>query len=85
MTHTDWVGMAAGMLMTVGMVPQVVRVLERKSAHDISMIYIVTLLAGMALWLSYGLQLWLWPVIYWNAIGLVLGVIILIAKLRWGM
>jgi MtN3 and saliva related transmembrane protein len=80
----DAIGYLAGALTTIAFVPQVVRIVRTRSAHDISWGMFVILSAGVALWLSYGLLLASPPLIAANAVTLVLVLAILVLKLRYG-
>ena len=51
----DWIGSAAAVCTTVSFVPQLVRVWQRKSAHDISLIMFLLFSFGVACWLVYGI------------------------------
>ncbi len=55
MTFADLIGMAAGFCTTVSFCPQIVRIQRTKSAEDVSLVMIFILLAGIALWLLYGI------------------------------
>ena len=83
LTH-DVIGYLAGALTTVAFVPQVMRILRTRSAHDISWGMFVILSAGVALWLGYGVLVASAPLIVANAVTLVLVLAILVLKLRYG-
>ena len=80
----DVTGFAAATLSTVAFVPQVLRIVRTRSAHDISwwMFGIISLAA--ALWLGYGLLLDALPVILANAVTLMLAAAVLGLKWRYG-
>jgi len=80
----ELLGLLAGLLMTIGFVPQVWRLFKLKSAHEISLVFTILFVVGVALWLSYGISLSLPSIILWNSITLVLGFSMLYAKLRYG-
>ena len=77
-------GLVAGALVTCSIIPQLIRVFQLKSAREISMLFTMLLLSGMACWLAYGVYLSLTPVILWNAVGAVLVALLLYAKLKYG-
>jgi len=70
--------------MTVGFLPQVIRVYKLKSAHEISLMFTILLLTGLIFWVVYGVYFRLPPVILWNSIAAVLGSALLYAKLKYG-
>lgn len=80
----DWLGLAAGALVTCSLVPQLIRVFKLRSAHEISLLFNTLLLLGIITWLAYGIYLKLIPVIIWNAIGAALVSVLLYAKLKYG-
>ena len=84
MTGEDVLGFAAGALVTFSLVPQIIRVFSLKSAREISMLFTGLMLAGILMWLGYGIFKSLFPVILWNAIGASLVFMLLCAKMRYG-
>ncbi len=84
MSSVELLGLIAGALATSSTIPQLVRIFRLKSAYEISMAFTILLLAGLSLWLVYGLSLSLTPVIVWNAIGTGCVAMLLVAKLRYG-
>ncbi|MGD0057357.1 MAG: SemiSWEET transporter [Methanomassiliicoccales archaeon] len=76
-------GMVAGMLTTVGFVPQIVKGYRTKRLEDVSLFMPILLSAGMALWLGYGLVLNDLPIIFWNAVSLAFNLVIIALKLRY--
>lgn len=83
--YAEALGLAAGFLVALGIVPQVVRVWRLKDAHEISLTFNLLVLGGTALWLAYGISLGLISVIAWNGANLVLYLLLLTVKLRYGM
>ncbi len=81
---TEIVGHIAGVLTTVAFVPQLVRVYRTRQTRDISLGMFVLFTVGVSLWLVYGLAIGSWPVTLANGVTLVLAVIILIFKLKYG-
>ncbi len=80
----DWLGYIAGAFTTFSFIPQIIRVLKTKSAHDISLIFNAMLFTGTLLWLSYGICSHAIPLIIWNTISVVLVSTLLYTKLRYG-
>jgi MtN3 and saliva related transmembrane protein len=81
---TEYLGLIAGLLVTCSLIPQIIRVFRLRSAREISAVFTVLLLLGLVLWVVYGIILTLAPVIIWNAIGAVLAILLLYAKMRYG-
>ncbi len=80
----DMLGFFAGALTTIAFVPQVVRIVRTRSAHDISWGMFSIFSAGVALWLWYGIRLGSPPLIAANAVTLALALSILVLKWRYG-
>lgn len=80
----DWIGYAAATLTTVSFVPQAIRVIRTRHTADLSLAMYSIFAAGVALWLAYGLVLGSLPIVLANATTLVLVLVILAMKLRFG-
>lgn len=78
------IGLAAGFLTTISLVPQVLKIWKTRSAKDVSRKMFFAFCTGVALWLAYGILRGELPIIIWNAVSLVLGLTILGMKLRFG-
>jgi MtN3 and saliva related transmembrane protein len=78
-------GLAAGFLVSLGLVPQILRVWRLRDAQEISLPFNLLSLGGTVLWLTYGLLLGLLAVILWNGVNCVLYVVLLSVKLKYGM
>ena len=84
MSLEESLGFVAGALVTCSLIPQLIRVFRLRSAREISMLFTTLLLLGLILWLTYGVFFRLIPVILWNAVGIILVVVLLHAKLKYG-
>lgn len=65
-----WLGLAAGFLTSIAVIPQVVRTWRIKHARDISIWQPLILIVGMLLWFCYGLLLGDTPLIAANAFSI---------------
>jgi MtN3 and saliva related transmembrane protein len=79
----DGIGYLAAFCTTIAFVPQLIRVLQLKSARDVSLSMVIIFTFGVAAWLVYGLMLHSWPVIVANAVTLVLSTSLLGLKLYY--
>jgi MtN3 and saliva related transmembrane protein len=77
-------GLAAGLLTTVGFVPQIVKSLRERKMGEVSLLMPMLLSVGMFLWLIYGLLTDDLPIIIWNAIALTLNLCLVGLKLHFG-
>jgi len=84
MATADIVGQVAGALVTLSLVPQVIRVYKMKSANEISMMFTTMLWLGLFGWIAYGFLENSLPIILWNIIGAAVTTSLLYAKLKYG-
>ena len=82
--ESDVLGLVAGALTTIAFVPQVLRILRTRSAHDISWLLFGILAVGSALWLWYGMRVGSFPLVVTNVITLTLQLLIFGLKWRYG-
>lgn len=85
MSWVELLGLVAGALVTLGFLPQVIRVLRLKSAHEISLPFTLFLLSGVSCWFVYGVLAQLVPILVWNGTMVVLASVLIYAKLRYGI
>jgi MtN3 and saliva related transmembrane protein len=78
------VGLAAGTLTTLSFLPQLVKTLKSRTAKDLSVGMYMTLSTGLFFWVIYGVSIHSLPVILTNVVTLVLALIVLALKLRYG-
>jgi len=76
------IGLAAGLITTLGFVPQVVKGYRSGRMEDVSLFMPAVLMVGMGLWLVYGIILNELPIILWNAVSIVLNAFMVFLKLR---
>jgi MtN3 and saliva related transmembrane protein len=84
MDLTTGIGLAAGLLTTLSLVPQVMKIWKTKSAKDISKRMFIAFCLGVALWLTYGIIKEDIPMMIWNSVSLALALSILAMKLKFG-
>ena len=77
-------GAAGAILTTLCWLPQAVKVIREKETRAISLPATAAFTTGVVLWLIYGLAIGDRPLIGSNAVTLVLMVVILAMKLRYG-
>jgi MtN3 and saliva related transmembrane protein len=82
-TVIENIGYAAAFCTTTAFIPQLVRVVRYRSAHDISLPTFLLFSTGVFLWLLYGIWAHSNPVIVSNSFTLVLSLSILVLKLRY--
>lgn len=77
------IGMAGGFLTTVAVIPQLVKTFRTRHARDLSLWQMLILMAGMILWLAYGIAIGDLPLMVANGFSLACYACLLILKLRY--
>lgn len=75
------IGTIAGILTSISMVPQLIKVVKNKDVENISWRMITILLCGVSLWVVYGIMKMEWPIILSNAFSVLVNTILLICYL----
>ncbi len=78
-----WIGLAAAVLTTAAFAPQAIQAWRSRSTRDVSLAMFTLMVAGITLWLVYGILIGDLPLIVANAVTLVLAASILVAKIRF--
>ena len=79
--YSDLVGYFAAALTTIAFIPQAWLTWKNKHAQGISLGMYMIFTVGIALWLSYGILIQVWPIIIANAVTLMLAGFILAMKI----
>ncbi len=77
-------GFTAAIFTTSAYFPQAWKTIKTRETKDLSLITYIVLVAGVVLWLLYGITQQDWPLIVANAISLIVVGSILILKLKHG-
>jgi MtN3 and saliva related transmembrane protein len=83
MDQTQWVGIIAGFLTATSMLPQVIKVFKEKKAEDISLLMLIVLLSGIALWIVYGVMRNDLPIIATNAFSLLVNLVLMVLRIKY--
>jgi len=84
MSPSEILGFLAAVCTTASFVPQVWHILKTRDTRALSLMMYLLFTVGVTLWLVYGVMIASLPVIVANSITLVLALVILICKVRWG-
>ncbi len=84
MSPTEILGFLAAVCTTASFVPQVWHILKTRDTRALSLMMYLLFTVGIVLWLVYGIMIGSAPVIVANGITLVLALVILTCKVRWG-
>lgn len=78
------IGLIAGALTTVSLVPQLIKILKTKSSKDVSFATYTILSIGVLLWLIYGMMVMDIPLIAANGLTFMIAASILFMKTKYG-
>jgi MtN3 and saliva related transmembrane protein len=81
--NIEIIGFIAGVLTTAAFVPQVYKTWKLKSAESLSLTMYLVFLAGIILWLIYGISINSLAMIFANAITGFLALLLIFFKLRY--
>jgi MtN3 and saliva related transmembrane protein len=81
----DWtlLGIVAGLLTTIGFVPQIIKSLRTRRMDGVSLMMPLLLCAGMFMWFLYGVMKADVAIILWNAVGLTMNIALVGLKLHY--
>lgn len=82
-SHTEIVGLAAGICTSISLLPQLFKLLKHKKAEDISLFYLIILFIGLGLWIWYGYLRDDVPILVTNGFSLVINGIIIVLGIRY--
>jgi MtN3 and saliva related transmembrane protein len=83
MTAIQILGYAAGTITSITFLPQVIQIYKTKSAKDLSLQMLLLLIAGVLMWLCYGILIKDAAIIYTNSMVLVMSFIMLYFKTKF--
>lgn len=83
MAIVDIIGFLAGILISVSIVPQIVKSLKTKKVKDISLLMLLILIAGEFLWIIYGIAISSYPIIAMDGFAFIATIIMLYIKIRY--
>ena len=75
--NNNVLGIIAGILTSISMLPQLIKVLKEKNVDDLSPVMLLTLIAGLSLWVAYGIGKGEAPIIYSNAFAVLVNLCLL--------
>ena len=74
------IGIAAGVLTSTSMIPQLVKLVKEKKADAISPVMLIVLISGLSMWTVYGVMKNDWPIILTNVFAWIVNVVLLILR-----
>ncbi len=76
-------GLFGGLLVTISLLPQVIKSYKTKSTKDISIVYTIILMAGLALWVLYAILNRIIPLAIFASVEFFMTLSLLILKLKY--
>ena len=83
MNVTTVFGVIAGILTGVSLLPQLIKIIKEKKVENVSIWMLLILLAGLGLWVAYGISKNDLIIIITNSFSFLVNVIILILRFRY--
>lgn len=77
------IGTIAGILTSISMVPQLLKVIKNKDVENVSWRMITILLCGVSLWVVYGIMKMEWPIILSNAFSVLVNATLLFCYFKY--
>jgi MtN3 and saliva related transmembrane protein len=73
--YSQYIGISAGILTGVSLLPQLLKIIKEKRADGISFGMLTVLLVGLCLWILYGALKKDYPIIVTNSFSLLMNVV----------
>lgn len=77
MSYESYVGIVAGIGTSVSLLPQLIKIIREKKADNISWFMLFILIAGLGLWVWYGILKKDLPIILTNSFSLLVNLLII--------
>ena len=77
------IGIGAGTLTSISMLPQVIKMFKEKEAAQVSIVMIIVLIAGISLWIWYGVKKDDLPIIVTNSFSLLINLVMAALRIRY--
>ena len=74
------IGFIAGFLVSIALLPQVIKTFKSKSSKDISFCWTIILMSGLFLWILYAFIYWILPLFIFGLVEFSLVLILFISK-----
>ena len=81
--YIKFIGIGAGILTSVSMLPQLIKTFKEKKAEDLSLIMLLILMSGIGAWIYYGILRKDEPIIYTNSFSFLLNSLLLVLRFKY--
>lgn len=84
MPTEEVIGIAAGICTASSLLPQVIKTIKTKEAEEVALGMLLTLMAGLILWIIYGWMRKDIPIIATNCFSLLLNAVMIFLRIKYG-
>jgi len=77
------IGIAAGILTAISMLPQLIKIIKEKKAENVSVWMLLILISGLILWTVYGVLKKDWPLIVTNSFSVLLNFVLMFFRHKY--
>lgn len=78
-----YIGIIAGILTSISLFPQLVKIVNEKKAEDISYFMLFMLILGLGCWIWYGILKNEWPIIWTNIFAVLMNILLIVFSVRY--
>ncbi len=81
--YVQLVGIVAGIFTSTSLMPQLIKTFKTKTAEEISLVMLITLMLGIGLWIFYGILRKDLPIIITNGFSFMLNIILIVLRVKY--
>lgn len=81
--YIQYIGIGAGILTSVSMLPQLIKTFKDKKVEELSLGMILILMSGIGAWIWYGILRNDAPIIFTNSFSFILNAILLFLRFKY--
>ena len=81
--NTTYIGIAAGILTSVSLLPQLIKIIREKQAENISYGMLLTLITGLGMWVFYGVLKEDLPIIITNSFSFLVNALVIFFTIKY--
>ena len=78
-----YIGIAAGVLTSIALLPQLIKIIRTKKVDDLSWLTMLFLVTGLGIWVWYGVTKSDLPIIITNSVSITINLLIIIFSLKF--
>jgi MtN3 and saliva related transmembrane protein len=81
--NSTYVGLIAGILTSISLLPQLIKIIREKKAEDLSYFTLILLLVGLGVWIYYGILREDLPIIITNSFSFLVNSLVIIFTVKY--